>query len=90
MLHFENGNKGKGNKNFLESISLWVDKSISSLHFLSLESRSALPGRQLNWLNCFAYARNDGGHHPETTRAQALRRSRIRLVRVRGFGILKI
>ena len=61
MKKFFNGMKKKGqeNNNFLESISLWVDKSISSLRFLSLESRSALLSLQLNRLDCFASARND-------------------------------
>ena len=36
-----------------------------------------------NRLDCFAFARNDVSRHTEATRAQALRRSRIRLVRVR-------
>ena len=38
------------------------------------KSRSALPSRQLNWLDCFAFAYNDESRHPEGTRAQALRR----------------
>ena len=38
------------------------------------KSRSVLPSRQFNRLDCFAFARNDRGRHPEGTRAEDVRR----------------